>query len=63
MSRLVKLSIKNKSSINSNSEFQVAEAAVPTILAWYGAYHSGDNYTAKINGVKLALDHNGELVT
>jgi hypothetical protein len=36
--------------------------SVEQILAWYGAYYAGDNYVASLDGVELALDHNGDLV-
>jgi hypothetical protein len=35
---------------------------VPNIMAWYGAYHSGDRYTVTWNARNVAMDNNGEPV-
>ncbi|WP_439538723.1 hypothetical protein [Sphingomonas sp.] len=36
--------------------------SIAPIMAWYGAYYAGDRYAVYADGVKLAKDHNGELV-
>ena len=41
-------------------EIECSYASVPTIMAWYGGYHAGDNYQVMIDGVKIPKDINGE---
>lgn len=44
---------------------QVLEVAglheVAAIMAWYGAYFAGDDYTVTVDGVPVAMDKNGEI--
>lgn len=40
----------------------VDTASVEPIMAWYGAYYSGDRYRVLVDGVKVEKDQNGELV-
>ena len=40
----------------------VARKSIPTIMAWYGGYFSGDRYAVFVDGAKVAKDHNGEPV-
>lgn len=41
---------------------QVDAASVAPIMAWYGAYYSGDRYSVHLDGNRLQKDQNGELV-
>lgn len=40
----------------------VGYASVRPIMAWYGAYHSGDRYQVLLDGRPLEKDQNGEMV-
>lgn len=40
----------------------VDTASVEPIMAWYGAYYSGDRYSVLLDGKRLQKDQNGELV-
>ena len=33
---------------------------VPSVMAWYGAFHSGDNYRVTLDGQSVPIDLNGE---
>ena len=37
--------------------------SVEKIVEWYGGFHSGDNVTLHIDGVKAKLDHNLQLIS
>jgi hypothetical protein len=40
----------------------IARKSIPPVMAWYGAYFSGDRYAVFVDGAKVAKDQNGELV-
>lgn len=40
---------------------RVSRSSVEPIMAWYGAYYAGDEYTVTINGKEVPHDMNGEL--
>lgn len=39
---------------------KVDRAAVPQIMAWYGAFYAGDRYRVTFDGQVIAKDQNGE---
>lgn len=41
-------------------KIQCNKDSVPHIMAWYGAYYSGDRYRVTWNGDKVPKDNNGE---
>ena len=44
----------------SENRMKVDIGSVAHILAWYGAYYAGDDYTVHVNGILVQLDLNGE---
>lgn len=42
-----------------NVTIECRRAAVPRIMAWYGAFFAGDRYTVTLNGRLLPIDQNG----
>ena len=40
----------------------VGKDMIRNVMAWYGAYYSGDRYRVEINGEVVKKDQNGELV-
>lgn len=40
----------------------VDAASIAPIMAWYGAYFAGDRYKVTVNGERVKMDRNGELV-
>lgn len=36
--------------------------SIAPIMAWYGAYYSGDRYKVTVDGQRVQMDMNGELV-
>lgn len=59
---LALLKFTNASAVPKEISFSVARDAIKPIMAWYGAYHSGDRYSVSINDRKVKKDHNGELI-
>ena len=41
---------------------QVDTASIASIMAWYGAYFAGDRYKVSVDGKRVQMDQNGELV-
>ena len=37
-------------------------ASVPGVMAWYGAYYSGDRYSVTFDGNTVNKDQNGEML-
>lgn len=52
----------NADAIPKSTVIQCDRASVPTIMAWYGAYHSGDRYTVTWDARNVPFDHNGEAI-
>ena len=50
----------NADATPKNVSIQCTPESVPPIMAWYGAYFSGDRYTAAFNGRNILMDINGE---
>lgn len=53
------LAFKNKTARPMLSLVMCSAESVPAIMAWYGAYHAGDKYTASLDGRKILMDKNG----
>ncbi|OCP21951.1 MULTISPECIES: hypothetical protein [unclassified Ensifer] len=58
----VKLRFINEDATPKEVAFDVSKDGVAPILSWYGGYHSGDDYVVYVDGVKAAIDLNGELI-
>ncbi|QIG69191.1 hypothetical protein EVB78_157 [Rhizobium phage RHph_N1_15] len=58
----VKIRFRNSEATPEEIEFEVSKAAVPPMMAWYGAFHAGDDYSVYVDGVEVEKDENGELV-
>lgn len=43
-----------------NVALDVSLSSIKHVMAWYGAYFSGDRYTVTMNGHNLPMDLNGE---
>lgn len=52
----------NKDATPKNVLLLVDAASIPAIMAWYGAYFSGDRYKVSVDGKRVQIDQNGELV-
>lgn len=44
-------------------KLHVSRPSIEPIMAWYGAYYSGDRYNVFVDGKRVEKDRNGELVT
>ncbi|QIG75729.1 hypothetical protein EVC20_158 [Rhizobium phage RHph_Y2_17_1] len=58
----VTLKFVNQDATPKVVKFDVSRDGIKPVMAWYGAYHAGDNYTVHVNGVEVEKDENGELV-
>lgn len=47
---VVELVFDNEDAIPRETAVTVGVHNVPQVLAWYGAYHAGDTYTARLDG-------------
>lgn len=56
------LKFENSDARPKTEVLHVSAASIPTIMAWYGAFYSGDRYRVLVDGVKVEKDQNGELV-
>jgi hypothetical protein len=56
------LKFTNRDATPKTVILKVETESVEPIMAWYGAYHSGDRYTVHVDRVKVKKDQNGELV-
>ncbi len=61
--RLHELVFSNADAIPKTVTLRCDKAAVPLIMAWYGAYYSGDRYSVHYNGREVAKDRNGERIS
>lgn len=61
--KIVELLFCNKDAVDTTTSIFCCTKSVPHILAWYGAYWAGDDYTVTMDGKPLRLDLNGELET
>lgn len=52
----------NKDAKPKKTALLVDEAAIAPIMAWYGAYYAGDRYKVEVDGERVNMDRNGELV-
>lgn len=59
---IVKMVFKNKDATPNKTVINCDEESCPKIASWYGCYYSGDNYTIKINGIKVKKDQNGDFI-
>ena len=60
---MVRLVFNNAEATPKTVALDVSAEAVPEIMAWYGAYCSGDRYTVTMDGRNVPMDQNGELTT
>ena len=58
-----KLIFNNAETVPKSIMIECDEASVSHIMAWYGAYHSGDRYTATWNARNVPMNCNGELIS
>ena len=56
----VRLVFNNADAMPKTTVLDVSAEAVPDIMAWYGAYCSGDRYTVTVDGRNVPMDQNGE---
>ena len=56
----VRLVFANADATPKTTVLDVSAASVPDIMAWYGAYCSGDRYTVTVDGRNVPMDQNGE---
>lgn len=59
---MIELKFVNSDARPKTVALQVATAAVPHIMDWYGAYFAGDRYAVYLDGEKIVKDHNGEMI-
>ena len=66
---MVKLKFTNYDTCDDESDIalhtiviECSIRSVRNILAWYGAFHAGDDYFVQMDGQTLAIDINGELI-
>lgn len=52
----------NKDAKPKKTLLLVDAPSIAPIMAWYGAYYSGDRYKVTVDGQRVHMDHNGELV-
>ena len=52
----------NKDAKPKKTRLLVDEASIEPIMAWYGAYFAGDKYKVTVDGNRVCMDQNGELV-
>lgn len=60
---MVELKFVNCDARPKTIALQVETAAIPHIMAWYGAYFAGDRYAVFVDGEKVEKDQNGEPLT
>lgn len=54
------LVFNNADATPKTSVIRCDTASVPQIMAWYGAYHSGDRYAVTLDVKNIQMDQNGE---
>lgn len=52
----------NDDAVPQEQVLQVDAASIAPIMAWYGAYYSGDRYLVLVDGKPVQKDQNGELI-
>lgn len=52
----------NKDAKPKRTLLRVDTAAIAPIMAWYGAYYAGDRYKVSVDGSRVGMDQNGELL-
>jgi hypothetical protein len=57
---MIRLVFNNEDATPKTAEVECSSASVPAIMAWYNAYHAGDQYTVVADGRKVPMDQNGE---
>lgn len=58
--QIITLRFENRDADIDDIKLRVDRAAVPVIMAWYGAYYAGDDYDVFVNGRPVDKDRNGE---
>lgn len=62
MKTALELLFTNKDAKPKKTLLMVDAASVAPIMAWYGAYYAGDRYKVSVDGKRVQMDQNGELV-
>lgn len=62
MTNISELLFVNKDAKPKKTRLMVDAASIAPIMAWYGAYYAGDRYKAEVDGKRVQMDQNGELV-
>jgi hypothetical protein len=57
---MAKLIFHNRETRPLNIVIETDAESAPHIMAWYGAWASGDKYTVTFNGRNVPIDQNGE---
>jgi hypothetical protein len=63
MMDIVELQFINSDARPKTVTLHVSKASIEPIMAWYGAYYSGDRYRVCVDGVRVEKDQNGELIS
>lgn len=61
-STLRELKFVNRDARPKECVVHVSAASIGPVMAWYGSYFAGDQYTVFVDGAKVRKDHNGELM-
>jgi hypothetical protein len=59
---MTELQFINSDATPKTQTLVVSPEAVALIMDWYGAFYAGDRYIVKVDGKRVAQDHNGGLV-
>lgn len=62
MPQIHELLFVNKDAKPKKTLLLVDASSVAPIMAWYGAYFAGDRYKVTVDGSRVQMDQNGELV-
>ena len=57
--QIVTLVFSNADATPKNVAINLDRESVPSVMAWYGAFHAGDRYTAAVDGRNVPMDQNG----
>ncbi len=55
-----KLVFMNADATPKNVLIDIGPGSARHVMAWYGAYFSGDRYTVALDGKNIPIDGNGE---
>lgn len=60
--KLKKLQFVNSDATPKKATVYCDKSSLPSIMAWYGAYYSGDRYYVMFDDKQIKKDQNGELM-